>query len=179
LREGRREGTGSAAILAPLPVADLSLGLTSKIRDDSCFSIRPFSLRGAEKERHLMPRKSPRAVPPGGADQPKYSITTAAELTGVHPQQLRRFEKAGMLSPARSPGGTRRYSDADLAQVVRIRALSDAGVNETGIEQILALQDALQASEARAAAAEARAQASEARQAHSRARQRKKGAQEA
>jgi DNA-binding transcriptional MerR regulator len=121
-----------------------------------------------------MPKKRSRLISPGGADQPKYSITTAAELTGVHPQQLRRFEKVGMLSPARSPGGTRRYSDADLAQVARIRDLSDAGVNEAGIEQILALQDALQASEARAAAAEARAQAAEAHQAKAAARKKKK-----
>ncbi len=122
-----------------------------------------------------MPKKRLRVIPPEGADQPKYSITTAAELTGVHPQQLRRFEKAGMLSPARSPGGTRRYSDADLAQVARIRDLSDAGVNEAGIAQILTLQDALQASEVRAAAAEARAQAAEERHARLQARQRKKG----
>ncbi len=109
-----------------------------------------------------MPKKRERVIPNGGADQPKYSISVAAELTGVHPQQLRRFEQAGMLSPARSAGGTRRYSDADLAQVARIRDLSDAGVNEAGIEQILALQDALRASQARAAEAEARAEAAEA-----------------
>ncbi|GEM_PF-3031146 len=127
---------------------------------------------GAEKERLIMPRKRLRETPPAGANQPKYSITTAAELTGVHPQQLRRYEKAGMLSPQRSPGGTRRYSDADLAQVARIRDLSDAGVNEAGIGQILSLQDALKASNARAAAAEARAKAAEEREARARARKR-------
>lgn len=110
-----------------------------------------------------MPKKRQRVIPDGGADQPKYSISAVSELTGVHPQQLRRFEKAGMLSPARSDGGTRRYSDADLAQIERIRDLSDAGVNEAGIEQIIALQNALRASEKRAAAAEARADAAEAR----------------
>jgi MerR family transcriptional regulator/heat shock protein HspR len=121
-----------------------------------------------------MAKKRSRVIPAKEANQPKYSISTAAELTGVHQQQLRRFEKAGMLSPARSAGGTRRYSDDDLAQVERIRDLSDAGVNEAGIEQILALQKALHASEERAAAAEARAEAAEARQAQAEARQKKR-----
>lgn len=119
-----------------------------------------------------MSKKRQRVIPVTGADQPKYSISAVSELTGVHPQQLRRLEKAGMLAPARSPGGTRRYSDADLAQIERIRDLSDAGVNEAGIEQILALQNALSVSEARAAAAEARVDAAEAR---APANQKKKG----
>ncbi len=118
-----------------------------------------------------MVKKRSRVISPGGAEQPKYAISVAAELTGVHPQQLRRFEQAGLLKPSRSLGGTRRYSDADLAQVARIRDLADAGVNEAGIEQILALQDALQASESRAAAAEERAQAAEDRWAEAQARQ--------
>lgn len=120
-----------------------------------------------------MPKKRQRVILNGGAGQPKYSISAVSELTGVHPQQLRRFEKAGMLSPARSDGGTRRYSDADLAQIERLRDLSDAGVNEAGIEQIIALQNALRASEERAAAAEARAEAAEARAPAS--RKKKKG----
>lgn len=111
-----------------------------------------------------MAKKRPRVIPPGGADQPKYTMSAAAELTGVHPQQLRRFEQAGLLQPARSSGGTRRYSDADLAQVARIRDLADAGVNEAGIEQILALQEALHASEAREALALRRAEVAEGRQ---------------
>jgi MerR family transcriptional regulator/heat shock protein HspR len=110
-----------------------------------------------------MPKKRQRVIPDASANLPKYSISAISELTGVHPQQLRRFEKAGILSPARSLGGTRRYSDADLAQVERIRDLSDTGVNEAGIEQIIALQDALRASEERAAAAEARAETAEAK----------------
>lgn len=111
-----------------------------------------------------MAKKRLRVIPPGGADQPKYTMSAAAELTGVHPQQLRRFEQAGLLKPARSSGGTRRYSDADLAQAARIRDLADAGVNEAGIEQILALQEALHASEARAAEALRRAEVAEGRQ---------------
>jgi DNA-binding transcriptional MerR regulator len=111
-----------------------------------------------------MAKKRPRVIPPGGANQPKYAISVAAELTGVPPQQLRRLEQGGLLTPSRSLGGTRRYSDADLAQVARIRDLTDAGVNEVGIEQILALQDALHASEARAAEALRRAEVAEGRQ---------------
>ncbi len=120
-----------------------------------------------------MVKKRSRTIPPGGADQPKYTISVAAELTGTHPQQLRRFEQARLLKPSRSSGGTRRYSDADLAQVARIRDLADAGVNEAGIEQILALQDALRVSESRAAAAEERAQAAEERWAEAQARKKK------
>ena len=48
---------------------------------------------------------------------PLYSISTAAELAGVHPQTLRSYESAGLIKPARTAGGTRRYSDADLTRV--------------------------------------------------------------
>lgn len=102
-----------------------------------------------------MPKRPPRQAANADPQQPKYSITTMAELTGVHPQQLRRLEKAGMLKPARSAGGTRRYSDADMAQVKRLRALADAGINQAGIERILALESVLEAAEARSEAAEA------------------------
>ena len=120
-----------------------------------------------------MAKKRPRVIPSGGADQPKYTMSAASELTGVHPQQLRRFEQAGLLKPARSSGGTRRYSDADLAQAARIRDLADAGVNEAGIEQILGLQEALHASEARVAEALLRAEVAEGRQTEAAARRKK------
>jgi MerR family transcriptional regulator/heat shock protein HspR len=102
-----------------------------------------------------MPKRPPRSTGNKGTHQPKYSITTVAELTGVPPQQLRRLEKAAIVKPARSAGGTRRYSDTDVAQVARARDLADAGVNQAGIERILALEDALQAAEERTATAEA------------------------
>ena len=102
-----------------------------------------------------MPKRPPRSPGNKGINQPKYSITTVAELTGVPPQQLRRLEKAAIVKPARSTGGTRRYSDADVTQVERARDLADAGVNQAGIERILALENALEAAEERTATAEA------------------------
>jgi len=69
-----------------------------------------------------------------------YGISVASELSGVGPQALRLYERHGLLAPARTDGGTRRYSNADLARLQRITALIDAGVNLAGIAQILPLQ---------------------------------------
>ena len=69
-----------------------------------------------------------------------YGISVAAELTGIDPQTLRLYERRGLLSPARSDGGTRRYSDDDLDLLARIRALVAQGINIAGIAQILHLQ---------------------------------------
>ena len=70
-----------------------------------------------------------------------YGISVAAELSGVGEQSLRLYEQRGLLTPARTTGGTRRYSDYDLARVRRITDLLAAGVNVAGIGQILDLQD--------------------------------------
>src|SRR3954470_10618008 len=70
-----------------------------------------------------------------------YGISVAAELSGVGPQTLRLYEERGLLSPTRSPGGTRRYSDDDLLRLERITGLLGEGVNVAGIGQILDLQD--------------------------------------
>jgi MerR family transcriptional regulator, heat shock protein HspR len=70
-----------------------------------------------------------------------YGISVAAELSGLDPQTLRLYERRGLLTPARTDGGTRRYSDDDLARLRRITELIDAGVNLAGITQILDLQD--------------------------------------
>jgi MerR family transcriptional regulator, heat shock protein HspR len=70
-----------------------------------------------------------------------FGITTAAELSGADPQSLRLYERRGLLEPARTDGGTRRYSADDLDRVERIRALLDAGVNLAGIALVLELQD--------------------------------------
>ncbi len=102
-----------------------------------------------------MPRTPPRRGVPVRKEQPKYSITTVTEMTGVPPHQLRRMEQAAIIKPARSAGGTRRYSDADVTQIERARDLADAGINQAGIERVLALEDALQAANERTAVAEA------------------------
>src|SRR5947209_20232411 len=75
------------------------------------------------------------------ADHGVYGISIAAELSGVPVQSLRLYERHGLLSPARSDGGTRRYSADDLARLRRISELVDAGINLAGIARILDLED--------------------------------------
>jgi MerR family transcriptional regulator/heat shock protein HspR len=68
-----------------------------------------------------------------------YVISVAAELAGVHPQTLRIYERKGLLAPQRTTGGSRRYSEADIAQMRRIQQLTNAGVNLEGVRHILRL----------------------------------------
>ncbi|NMN95846.1 MerR family transcriptional regulator [Antrihabitans stalactiti] len=75
-------------------------------------------------------------------DQGVFGISTAAELSGAPAQSLRLYERHGLLTPARSDGGTRRYSSDDITRIRRITALLAAGVNLTGIGHILNLEDA-------------------------------------
>jgi MerR family transcriptional regulator, heat shock protein HspR len=70
-----------------------------------------------------------------------YSISVAAELAGLHPQTLRIWEREGLLEPARSAGGTRRYSQNDIARLMEIIALAGDGLNLAGIRRVLALQE--------------------------------------
>lgn len=69
-----------------------------------------------------------------------YSISVAAELTGLGVQTLRLYESRGLLQPARSTGGTRRYSDNDLARLRRISELLGAGLNLAGVAAVLSLE---------------------------------------
>lgn len=69
-----------------------------------------------------------------------YIISVAAEIVGMHPQTLRVYERKGLVEPYRTPGGTRRYSDADLDRLRLIQDLSANGVNIEGIKRILRLQ---------------------------------------
>jgi DNA-binding transcriptional MerR regulator len=82
-----------------------------------------------------------RKVGPPASDRGVYGISVAAELSGINEQSLRLYEREGLLTPARSPGGTRRYSADDLVRLQRIRELVDAGVNIAGIARILGLED--------------------------------------
>jgi DNA-binding transcriptional MerR regulator len=70
-----------------------------------------------------------------------YGISVTAELSGIGEQSLRLYEQRGLLTPARTAGGTRRYSEDDLERLRRITELLAAGVNVAGIGQILDLQD--------------------------------------
>ena len=74
-------------------------------------------------------------------DHGVYGISVAAELSGIAVQSLRLYERHGLLTPARSDGGTRRYSADDLARLKRISELVDAGINLAGIARILELED--------------------------------------
>jgi len=69
-----------------------------------------------------------------------YVISVAAELAGVHPQTLRIYERKGLLDPARTEGGSRRYSELDIAQLQRIQELTTAGLNLEGVRRVLELE---------------------------------------
>jgi MerR family transcriptional regulator, heat shock protein HspR len=73
------------------------------------------------------------------ADRGLFSISVAAELAGLHPQTLRIYEREGLLDPARSAGGTRRYSRRDLDRLQEICALTADGLNLAGIRRVLFL----------------------------------------
>ncbi|MGH9088137.1 MAG: heat shock protein transcriptional repressor HspR [Acidimicrobiales bacterium] len=76
-------------------------------------------------------------VPDGRA---VYVISVAAELAGVHPQTLRVYERRGLLDPSRTTGGSRRFSDRDLARLRRIQSLTAEGVNLEGVRRVLELE---------------------------------------
>ena len=75
-------------------------------------------------------------------DRPRYMISVAAELVGMHPQTLRIYEAKGLVRPKRTPGGTRLYSEADLERLRLIQRLTtELGLNLAGVESVLRLQD--------------------------------------
>ena len=69
-----------------------------------------------------------------------YVISVAAELAGMHPQTLRIYERRGLVQPARSQGGNRRYSDVDIDTLRRIQELTGEGMNLEGIRRVMALE---------------------------------------
>ncbi len=71
-----------------------------------------------------------------------YAISVAAELVGTGQQNLRLYERKGLLTPKRTDGGTRRYSETDLAMLRRIGALLDEGLNLAGVKLVLELEAA-------------------------------------
>lgn len=87
-----------------------------------------------------MPRRR-RGVQPD-SDRPLYMISVAAELAGVHPQTLRIYERRQLVSPNRSSGNTRLYSDADIDRLRLIQHLTqDEGINLAGVIRIIELED--------------------------------------
>lgn len=76
------------------------------------------------------------------SDRPRYMISVAAELVGMHPQTLRLYEAKRLVRPARTPGGTRLYSDVDVERLRLIQRLTtELGLNLAGVEQVLRLED--------------------------------------
>ena len=73
-----------------------------------------------------------------------YVISVAAELAGLHPQTLRIYERKGLLDPARTGGGSRRYSDDDIELLRRIQQLTAEGLNLAGVQKVLELEAELE-----------------------------------
>jgi MerR family transcriptional regulator/heat shock protein HspR len=78
------------------------------------------------------------------SDSPRYMISVAAELVGMHPQTLRIYEQKGLVQPKRTAGNTRLYSDADVERLRLIQRLtSELGLNLAGVERVLQMEDEL------------------------------------
>jgi MerR family transcriptional regulator/heat shock protein HspR len=89
--------------------------------------------------------------------QAVYVISVAAELAGVHPQTLRIYERKGLLDPARTVGGSRRYSEADIDRLRRIQVLTGSGLNLEGVRRVMELEEELDALRQELARAQAEA----------------------
>jgi MerR family transcriptional regulator/heat shock protein HspR len=74
-------------------------------------------------------------------DKPLYMISVAAELTGMHPQTLRVYEQKGLVTPGRSRGNTRLYSERDIERLTLINKLTDEGINLAGVVRILDMRE--------------------------------------
>jgi MerR family transcriptional regulator, heat shock protein HspR len=78
-------------------------------------------------------------------DRPRYMISVAADLVGMHPQTLRIYESKGLIRPKRTSGNTRLYSEADLERLRLIQQLTnELGLNLAGVDEVLRLEDELQ-----------------------------------
>ena len=77
----------------------------------------------------------------GDKDKPLYMISVAAELTGMHPQTLRVYEQKGLVTPGRSRGNTRLYSQSDIERLNLISKLTDEGINLAGVVRILDMRE--------------------------------------
>ena len=83
-------------------------------------------------------------------DRPRYMISVAADLVGMHPQTLRIYEAKGLVRPGRTPGGTRLYSERDLERLRLIQRLTtELGLNLAGVARVIALEDELRKARAR------------------------------
>jgi len=133
--QSRRRGPTS-----PAEGADVGLGASGRDEADTSHEERFAGVRGGPDA-------------PGGADPdlPVYVISVAAEMSELHPQTLRAYERDGLLSPFRTPGGTRRYSSRDVERLRLIRRLTqEEGLNLAGVRLVLDLGEKLEQSRRRA-----------------------------
>ena len=83
-------------------------------------------------------------------DRPRYMISVAADIVGMHPQTLRIYESKGLIRPKRTAGNTRLYSEADIQRLQLIQQLmNDLGLNLAGVEKVLQLQEEVERMERR------------------------------
>ncbi len=83
-------------------------------------------------------------------ERPRYMISVAADIVGMHPQTLRIYEQRGLVRPKRTAGNTRLYSESDLERLRLIQRLTtELGLNLAGVEQVLRLEDELRRMRAR------------------------------
>ena len=87
-----------------------------------------------------MPTRRPPFEPPG-PDAAVFVISVAAELSGLHPQTLRTYERLGLITPGRTGGGGRRYSPRDIERLREISELTSAGIGIEGVRRILDLEN--------------------------------------
>jgi MerR family transcriptional regulator/heat shock protein HspR len=92
---------------------------------------------------------------PDDADEPVFVISIAAQLTGMHPQTLRGYDRIGLVRPGRAVGGGRRYSMRDVEMLRAIADLTSAGIGIEGVRRILDLEREVAALRARVAALQA------------------------
>ncbi|HET9499906.1 MAG TPA: MerR family transcriptional regulator [Marmoricola sp.] len=93
-----------------------------------------------------MPRQRPRTPAPS---TPVYVISVAAELTGLHPQTLRQYDRIGLVSPGRTGGGGRRYSLNDIELLREVVQLTASGIGLEGVRRILELEHQVAALQSR------------------------------
>ena len=99
-------------------------------------------------------RKATSKVPKAEQARGVYPMSVATDLTGMHAQTLRKYEREGLLQPARTKAGSRRFSALDVGTLRRIGQLADNGVNVEGIRRVLALESRIEGLEARVAGLE-------------------------
>jgi MerR family transcriptional regulator/heat shock protein HspR len=105
-----------------------------------CYSIGIMLMQEASRNSGVLPMTATNAEPDPGRGV--YAISVAAELVGMGSQTLRLYERRGLIEPARSAGGIRRYSSDDLGRLRRIAGLVAGGLNLAGVAMVLDLEDA-------------------------------------